>query len=134
MGAKDTPRCVNIAEAAHFSPDMRVNEEVMATPTLVTRMNCYEPGQVTPMHLHPGEDEIIYVVEGNGHFAFQDRENLPFRAGDLVCLPGDQFHSIVAGPDGRAVVIYFMSPNYASVRPAKIETTQAGTPLPGERV
>jgi len=103
MGAKDTPRCVNIAEAAHFSPDMRVNEEVMATPTLVTRMNCYEPGQVTPMHLHPGEDEIIYVVEGNGHFAFQDRENLPFRAGDLVCLPGDQFHSIVAGPDGKIV-------------------------------
>ena len=134
MGATDAPRCVNIAEAAHFSPDMRVNEEVMATPTMVTRMNCYEPGQVTPMHLHPGEDEIIYVVDGGGHIAFPERDDLPFRKGDLLCLPGDQFHSIVAGPDTRTVVIYFMKPDYASVRPAETDTAQAKTRLPGERV
>lgn len=134
MGAKDAPRCVNITEAAHFSPDMRVNEEVMATPTLVTRMNCYEPGQVTPMHLHPGEDEIIYVVEGSGHIAFQEGDDLPFKTGDLLCLPGDQFHSIVAGPDERTVVIYFMKPDYSSVRPADTDAAQARTSLPGERV
>jgi quercetin dioxygenase-like cupin family protein len=133
MGAKDAPRCVNVAETAHFSPDARVNEEIMATGTMVTRMNCYEPGQVTPMHLHPGEDEIIYVVEGNGHIAFQEREDLPFKTGDLLCLPGDQFHSIVAGPDQRTVVIYFMKPDYSSVRPTDVDAAQAGTSLPGER-
>lgn len=134
MGAKDTPRCVNIAEAAHFSSDARVNEEVMATGTMVTRMNCYEPGQVTPMHLHPGEDEIIYVVEGSGHIAFRDRDDLPFKSGDLLCLPGDQFHSIVAGPDRRTVVIYFMTPDYSSVRPPEVDAAEARTRIPGERV
>jgi len=134
MGATDTPRCVNVAEAAAFSPDARVNREIMATGTLVTRMNCYEPGQVTPMHMHPGEDEIIYIVEGAGAIAFQDRESLPFKSGDLLCLPGDQFHSIVAGSEGRTVLIYFMSPDYKSVRPSKVEAAQARTSLPGERV
>ena len=87
---------LHAAKAATFSSDARVNREIMATDTMVTRMNCYEPGQVTPMHMHPGEDEVIYIVEGGGAIAFQDREDLPFKAGDLLCLPGDQFHSIVA--------------------------------------
>jgi len=134
MGAKAAPRCVNVAKAATFSSDARVNREIMATDTMVTRMNCYEPGQVTPMHMHPGEDEVIYIVEGGGAIAFQDREDLPFKAGDLLCLPGDQFHSIVAGPDGRTVLIYFMTPDYASVRPSEIDAVQARTSLPGERV
>lgn len=134
MGAKDDPRCVNVAKAATFSPDARTNREIMATGTMVTRMNCYEPGQVTPMHMHPGEDEIIYIVEGEGAIAFQDRDDLPFKAGDLLCLPGDQFHSIVAGKAGRTVLIYFMTPDYASVRPQDVEAAQARTSLPGERV
>ena len=133
MGAKDAARCVNVAEAAHFSPDARINEELMATSTMVTRMNCYEPGQVTPMHMHPGEDEILYIVEGRGTVTFQGRPDLPFKAGDLVCLPGDQFHQIVAGPDGRTVLIYFMTPDYASVRPGDRPGDPAITRLPGER-
>ena len=46
MGATDAPRCLNVTEAATFSPDARVNREIMATDTLVTRMNCYEPGSI----------------------------------------------------------------------------------------
>ena len=133
MGAKDAPRCVNVAEAAHFSPDMRVNEELMATSTMVSRMNCYEPGQVTPMHLHPGEDELIYVVEGEGTVTFEAREALPVKAGDLLCLPGDQFHQITCGPDRRMVLIYFMTPGYGSVRPDNTSAELARTRLPGER-
>ncbi len=133
MSASDSARCVNVAEAANFSPDARVNQELMATNDLVTRMNCYEPGQVTPMHMHPGEDEILYIVEGQGTVTFQEGEDLPFKAGDLVCLPADQFHRIVAGPDNRTVLIYFMKPDYASVRPNDRAAEQAATRLPGER-
>lgn len=135
MSAKDTARCVNVAEAANFSPDARVNQELMATGSLVTRMNCYEPGQVTPMHMHPDEDEILYIVEGRGTVAFKDKDlkDLPFKAGDLVCLPADQFHQIEAGPDDRTVLIYFMKPDYASVRPDDRAGDQDTTRLPGER-
>lgn len=135
MGAQDAPRRINVAEAAHFSADARVNEEIMATPGLVTRMNCYEPGQVTPMHMHPEEDEILYIVEGEGVVGFAERADLSVRAGDLVCLPSDQFHRITAGPDTRMVLIYFMKPDYKSARPADRDLT-GGDPaierLPGE--
>lgn len=133
MGANDAARSVNVAAAAHFLPDARVNEELMATADLVVRMNCYEAGQVTPMHMHPEEDEILYIVEGKGTVAFEGRADLPVRAGDLVCLPADQFHRIVAGPDGRMVLIYFMKPEYRSIRPEASTGHPAVTRLPGER-
>ncbi len=137
MSAQDAPRRVNVAEAAHFSAEARVNEELMATRGLVTRMNCYEPGQVTPMHKHPDEDEILYIVEGSGSVGFEGRDALPVRAGDLVCLPSDQFHWIEAGPESRMVLIYFMKPGYKSTRPADRDKEGADDPaidrLPGER-
>lgn len=133
MGANDAARSVNVAAAAHFSPDARVNEELMATAGLVVRMNCYEPGQVTPMHLHPDEDEILYIVEGRGTVSFEGRGDLPVTAGDLVCLPSDQFHRIAAGQDGRMVLIYFMKPDYRSIRPEASARHPAATRLPGER-
>ena len=133
MRAKDAARCVNVAEAANFSLDARVNQELMATDSLVTRMNCYEPGQVTPMHMHPGEDEILYIVEGAGKIVFKESDDLSFKAGDLVCLPADQFHQIVAGDDSRTVLIYFMKPNYRSVRPDDVDPNETATRLPGEQ-
>ena len=133
MAVNEAARCVNVAEAAHFSPEARVNEELMATHGLVVRMNCYEPGQATPTHMHPAEDEILYIVEGKGTVAFEGRADLPVRAGDLVCLPADQFHRIVAGTDGRMVLIYFMKPDYRSIRPEASAGHPAATRLPGER-
>jgi len=133
MSANDIARTVNVAKAAHFSPDARINEQIMATPGLVVRMNCYEPGQVTPMHMHPDEDEILYIVEGRGTVTFEGGTDLAVKAGDLVCLPSDQFHQIVAEPDGRMVLIYFMKPDYKSVRPAARAAHPAIQRLPGER-
>jgi quercetin dioxygenase-like cupin family protein len=133
MSASDTARTVNVAKAAHFSPDARINEEIMATAGMVVRMNCYEPGQVTPMHMHPEEDEILYIVEGRGTVTFEGSDALAVKAGDLVCLPSNQFHQIVAGPDGRMVLIYFMKPDYKSVRPTARADHPASARLPGER-
>lgn len=132
MGANDAARCVNVVEAAHFSPDTRVNQELMATKDFVTRMNCYEPGQVTPMHKHPADDEILYIVEGEGTVAFEDGEALPIKAGDLVCLPADRFHRIVAGPDNRMVLIYFVKQGYSSIRPEDGTESPGIGRLPGE--
>jgi quercetin dioxygenase-like cupin family protein len=133
MSANEIARSINIAQAAHFSPDARINEEIMATQGLVVRMNCYEPGQVTPMHMHPEEDEILYIVEGRGTVSFESGTDLAVKAGDLVCLPSDQFHQIVAGPDGRMVLIYFMKPDYKSIRPAARVDHPAIARLHGER-
>lgn len=133
MGAQDTARTVSVTAAANFSKDARVNAELMATPGLVVRMNCYEPGQVTPMHMHPDEDEVLYVVEGAGKVAFAEMPDLRVAAGDLVCLPADQFHTIVNDSEGRMTLIYFMKPDYRSVRPQDGAAHPAIAKLHGER-
>ena len=132
MGANDVAKCLNLAEAATFSPEARVNREVMATKDMVVRMNCYEPGQVTPMHKHPDEDEVMYIAEGHGVVTFEVKDDLTIKAGDLICLPSDQFHQIIAGPDDRMVLIYFMKPDYGSVRPDAADDNPAITQLHGE--
>ena len=66
MSDNDGARSVNVTEAVNFSPHARTNQEIMATGNLVTRMNCYEPGQSTPRHMHPDEDETLYVVRRLG--------------------------------------------------------------------
>ena len=133
MSTNDAARCVNVMEAASFSSVARVNQQLMVTKGLVSRMNCYEPGQVTPMHKHPDEDEVLYIIEGHGVITFQDRVDLPVKAGDLVCLPADQFHQIVAAADKRMVLIYFMKPDYVSVRPNERGEDAAIGRLNGER-
>ena len=46
------------------------------------------------MHKHPNQDEVLYIVEGSGEVTFEAKETLTINAGDLVCLPADQYHSI----------------------------------------
>ena len=133
MGTKRTAQRVSLGDRVRFSSDIRVNQEILATAGLVVRMNCYEPGQVTPMHMHPDEDEVLYIVEGQGTVGFEHGPDLPVVAGDLVCLPSDRFHQITAGPTGRMVLIYFMKPGYESIRPGDGAGSADNTRLPGER-
>jgi quercetin dioxygenase-like cupin family protein len=48
-----TVKSLNINDLKKYSPDARVNQPLMESKDFVTRMNCYEPGQVTPFHVHP---------------------------------------------------------------------------------
>ena len=52
-------------------------------------LDCYELGQVTPMHKHSEEDAVLYIVGGAGFIRFETKGNLPFKARDLVCLPSE---------------------------------------------
>ena len=85
------------------------------------------------MHMHPEEDEVMYIVEGEGIVTFKDRGDLPVKAGELVCLPSDQYHQITAGSEGRMVLIYFITPEYGSVRPEEPTDESAVKRLPGEK-
>ena len=133
MGANDAATRIPLSGAIAFSAEARVNKALLTASMAEVRMNCYEPGQVTPMHKHPDEDEVMVVIEGRGKVSFEGRDDLPIAAGDLVCLPSDQFHSIVAAADSRMVLIYFMKPGYGSVRPDRPIESPAIEKLHGER-
>jgi quercetin dioxygenase-like cupin family protein len=123
---------VNINELKRFSPEARTNQPVVSSKDLTTRMNCYEPGQITPLHLHPDDDEVVFCIEGRGALTFLDRDDVPLVPGTVACLPAGLAHRIEAAPDSRMVVVYWANARYTSIRPAS-EAGEASVRLPGEQ-
>lgn len=123
---------LNINDLIQYSANARVNLPLMASKDLVTRMNCYEPGQVTPFHVHPHDDEVIYCVEGRGAITFADRPDAPLQQGSVISLPAGLPHGIAAAPDSRMVVIYTTNAGYTSERP-EARPGEASIALPGEQ-
>ena len=125
-------QAVNINDLKRYSPEARVNQPVLSSKDLVTRMNCYEPGQITPLHIHPNDDEVVFCVEGRGAVTFEERQAVPLTPGSIVSLPAGLAHRIEAAADSRMVVIYTVNAGYTSVRP-NTETRGANIPLPSEQ-
>src|ERR1700704_4785380 len=109
MATQPDIQAVNINDLKRFSPEARVNQPVVSSKDLVTRMNCYEPGQITPLHMHPNDDEVVFCVEGRGAVTFEARDDVPMSPGTLVSLPAGLAHRIEAARDSRMVVIYTTS-------------------------
>ena len=132
MASTGTVQSLNINSLIKYSPDARVNQPLLDSKDFVTRMNCYEPGQVTPFHVHPNDDEVIFCVEGRGAITFADRPKVPIEPGSVISLPAGLPHGIEAASDSRMVVIYTTNADYSSVRPEGREA-EAGIALHGER-
>ena len=132
MSTTATVQTLNINDLKRFSGEARVSMPLITSQDLVTRMNCYEPGQVTPFHVHPRDDEMIFCVEGRGTITFADRSPMPIEQGSLIVLPKGLPHGIAAAADSRMVVIYALSADYTSERP-EARPEEAGIALNGER-
>ncbi len=131
MATNGTVQSLNINDLTRYAPEARVNQPLLDSKDLVTRMNCYEPGQVTPFHVHPNDDEVIFCVEGRGAITFEKLDAVPIGPGSLVSLPAGLPHGIKAADDSRMIVIYTTNAGYTSERPQSI-AAEAGIPLPGE--
>lgn len=107
--APNTVETLNINDRRKFSPDQRVRQKLIQSNDLLTEMNCYEPGQETPMHVHPAQDEVLFCVEGKGAITFEDRDDVALEQGSLVSVAAGIRHRVVAG-DGRMVLIFSMKP------------------------
>ena len=51
------------------------------------------PGQGHGRHNHPGCEEILYFLSGEGEQVIDDGEPIPVRAGDTIYIAADVFHS-----------------------------------------
>ena len=123
MNTNNAATIIALSEVISYSAEARVSKELLTASMAEVRMNCYEPGQITPMHKHPGEEEVL----------FDRNDNLPIKQGDLIRLPSDQFHSIRAAQDSRMVLVYFMKPGYMSQRPDWLHEKPATEELHGKR-
>lgn len=72
------------------------------------------PGQGHARHNHPGAEEIIYVLEGNGEQMVEDTEGNPVteqvRAGCTIFVPESRFHSTLNTSDQPMKLFVVYSP------------------------
>jgi quercetin dioxygenase-like cupin family protein len=59
---------LDLKGSLEFSADHHVYKFLAETPYCSISVVGWEPGQTSPIHAHPGADEIYHVLEGEGLF------------------------------------------------------------------
>ena len=98
---------LRIDEVIEFSREKRIRKKLRRSEKIITEILCYEPGQSTPMHQHPEQDEIFYVVEGTGTITVGEEQER-VAANSLYFVPAQTPHGLTA--DSRLVLLFFKAP------------------------
>ena len=69
----------------------------------------YPPGLSVPAHVHDGEDEMFYIVDGELE-GFCDDERWTATAGTFVFVPRDRPHGLAVRGDGPARGLVIVGP------------------------
>ncbi len=88
-----------------FAPDKRVRKMLFKTDQLWSEIACYEPGQSTPMHQHPLEEEAIFVLEGTASMNI-DGQEIVVPAGSIVQFPNRVLHDVRNLGADRCVIMF----------------------------
>jgi oxalate decarboxylase/phosphoglucose isomerase-like protein (cupin superfamily) len=54
-----------------------------------------KPGKGHTRHNHPGVEEVLYVISGEGMQMIDDGEPFPIHTGMTLHIPADMYHSTV---------------------------------------
>jgi len=100
---------LHVNSVKEFSKEKRIRKKLLGSEKLAAEFVCYEPGQSTPPHPHPRQDELFYVVEGRGTFVIDEKE-VPVEETSLVLVPARVKHGISADKDSRLVVMFVKAP------------------------
>jgi quercetin dioxygenase-like cupin family protein len=88
-----------------FAPDKRVRKMLFKTDQLWSEIACYEPGQSTPMHHHPREEEAIFVLQGTANMNVGGEEHA-VPAGAIVKFPANVPHDVRNLGSERCVIMF----------------------------
>lgn len=61
----------------------------------------FEPGQETPLHIHPENAHCIYILEGSGLVLAEDGPPMPIKAGQFLVVPRNVQHGLRNNGKGR---------------------------------
>jgi quercetin dioxygenase-like cupin family protein len=86
---------LDLKGSLEFSPDHHVYKVLAETPHCSISVVGWEPGQISPIHAHPGADEIYHVLEGEGRFS-DGRTERRLGPGDTVIFPAGDVHQVQA--------------------------------------
>jgi quercetin dioxygenase-like cupin family protein len=84
---------VDLEAAREFSPERHLPKTLAETDRCAVSIACWEPGQASPIHTHPGADEIYHVREGEGLFR-DGRTERRLGPGGTVLFPAGEIHQV----------------------------------------
>ena len=100
---------LKIEDMKEFATEKRIRKKLLGSDKIVAEMVCYEPGQATPEHAHPKQDEIFYVVEGTGTMIVNGEE-IPLKPTSLIMVNAREKHGVRTLPDSRLVLMFIKAP------------------------
>jgi quercetin dioxygenase-like cupin family protein len=77
---------------------------------IVTIEATFLPGKCHDFHRHPGQEEVIYVIEGTIE-QWLEREKSTLSAGDSVVIPASAVHATFNDGDAAAKILAILSPS-----------------------
>src|SRR5215472_2099258 len=101
----DAARVFDLHALKAFAGDKRVRRMLFKTDQLWSEIACYEPGQSTPMHMHPKEEEAIFVLEGTANMSI-DGDEVVVPAGAIVKFPANVPHDVRNLGAERCVIMF----------------------------
>ena len=109
-----------------FKVDVLVPNKGKTSRNVICRSKIHEvhlwrvaPGEWVYPHIHPYNDDIWYIIQGDGEYYLNAEETQIVKPGDiLVATPGD-VHGIF-NPGNEDVIIYsLLSPLPVEIEPAQ---------------
>ncbi len=100
MALSETVEHHEVGDFIAFNDDKRIRTKVIHSKATICEIVCFVPGQATVQHKHPIQDEIFYIIEGEGTITFEDRDDIAVKKNSLVFVPAGVSHGIdVSGPE-----------------------------------
>jgi len=97
-----------IGEAAVFAAAQPAKADLFAGRHLFVGINCFEPGQVQPVHTHTGADKFYLVVSGRASITV-GHETRDVGPGTVVWAPADVPHGVAEALE-RTVLLVGIAP------------------------
>ena len=98
-----TYRFETTGQAARFSDELFVNQNLFDGEAFFGRLLCFQKGQQVPVHQHEHKDECFDVLEGEGTLLVAGREIVASR-GAFLYVPAGVTHGLRADRSDRWVL------------------------------
>jgi len=99
-----------VLNLAEFSKEDFIRKPLVQSKGIVCDFVCFEPGQAADMHKHPVQDEIFYVVDGEGVITFEDRNDISVKTGSVVFIPSGLVHGVKTTDSERLILMLTKGP------------------------
>jgi quercetin dioxygenase-like cupin family protein len=87
----------SVVDQAEFDPKKHVEKILGRIEAGDVTVACWEPGQVSPNHLHPNATEIYFCFSGGGVMRTPSGD-VDVKPGSFVVHPRGELHEYVNGP------------------------------------